>query len=94
MSLEVATKQDLEKWFDQIRAIVSMGPASDKWIMDLAEVKKKTGYSDKMIQDLIRDKKLKPWKEGEGNNAKLRFYTREVMNIIPEPLRKEYGEPI
>lgn len=93
--MEIATKEDFKILKEEVISAISKVALETKgpWIVDLAEVKKRTGYSDKVIQSLIDSGKLNPWKESEGSNSKLRFYGREVIELIPKHLRTKYGEP-
>ena len=91
--MEIATKEDFMNFKTELIQILSGSKNNDPWIMSMKEVTEKTGYSETQIKHLIDAGKLNPWKDSESKNAKLRFYSKEVLEIIPDRLRKKYGNP-
>lgn len=92
--VEVATRQDIEVLESKIETLRQSGSGGDIWIMDLNELKRRTGFSQTIIEKHIKAGRLNPWKEGHDQRSKLRFYAKEVMELIPKKLRDKYGDPL
>lgn len=95
---EIADKQDvlrLESKVDELLSRLSDGYSSGGKIMwDLRETKKRTGFSESQLMKMVREKKLESFKTVDEPNAKIYFYPKQVIELVPEHLRRQYGEPI
>lgn len=86
-------KEAVERLTSVIEKAILSPSDNDKWYLTKDEITKKLGWSESTIKKKISAGLLTPIRDSNTQNAKVRFYIKEVIANIPDSLRKKYGSP-